>query len=77
MGAWPGKTAVSHAVSHFAHLSRPFFLLVGAVLRSVSCCVSYLVAEIELYFLPRISYFSRESEPKFLMKIFLTSGRLL
>ena len=52
--------------------------MVGAVPRSVSCCgVSYLVAEIELYFLPQISYFSREGEPEFLTKKIpmYTSGR--
>lgn len=69
-----GKTAVSY----FPRPLHTSFLMCGAVLRSFSYWgVSYCVAQIELCFLRQFSYFSGTGELNFLMKIFLTSGRLL
>ena len=54
--------------------SISYFAATSSVGLSIGFSVGFTI---ELYFLPQISYFSRESELEFLMKIFLTSGRLL
>ena len=74
MGTWPenGRFIFCTLIS-----SPRFFWLELFCAQFLTEVFLILSPRLELYFLPQISYFSREAELQFLTKIFLTSGRLL